>query len=207
MLRWISASLVISAVASADPAALPAHYAPLFDQGKTWVYDTSLQYWGGDDKPARRTDRDKVACKVVEVTHRAGATISRITCDKDLGRKFEVPGYYAGTAKGLWHFAEPDHAPDADAIREILKEPPLVAAQPVVVETVRHIDSLDKKHDTIISGVRESAKIKGWCVYEDSSHADPDGGRVVACYGASIGIQSGYNDIGGELNKFEFTAR
>ena len=207
VLRWIAASLVISAVAAAKPAPLPAHYAPLFERGKTWVYDTSLQYWGGEDKPTRHTEHDKVTCKVVEVAQRAGATISHITCDKGLGRKFDVPGFYAGTAAGLWRFGDADQPPDADTVRAILREPPLIAGAPTVAEKVTRTGLFDPKHDTILTGVRESPKIQGWCAYEDTSNADPDGGRVVACYGPSVGIQSGYNDVGGELNKFEFTAR
>lgn len=209
-MRLIIPLLLVSTVAAAEP--LPAHYAPLFERGKTWVYDTSLQYFGGEDdpktgKPLRHTDRDKVTCKVVDVAKRSGAMISHITCDKDLGRKFDVAGYYACTAEGLWRFGESEQPPDADTIKELLKEPPQIAAKPVVVEKVRRVEMLDPKHDTIISGVRESPKIHGWCVFEDSSNADPDGGRVVACYGANIGIQSGYDDVGGELNKFEFTVR
>ena len=208
--RIIVPLLLGSSIAAAEP--LPAHYAPLFERGKSWTYDTSLQYFGGEDdpktgKPLRHTDRDKATCKVVDVKQRAGAAISHITCDKDLGRKFDVAGFYAGTAEGLWRFAETDQPPDAAAIRAILKEPPRIAAKPVVVETVRRIEMLDPKHDAIISGVRESPKIHGWCVYEDSSNADPDGGRVSVCYGANIGIQSGYDDVGGELNKLEFTVR
>jgi hypothetical protein len=208
--RSLIGLMLVSSVVAADP--LPAHYAPMFESGKSWVYDTSLQYFGGEEdpktgKPLRHTDHDKVTCKVIDVTKRAGATISHITCTKDLGRKLEVAGYWVGTASGLWRSADTEQAPDAAAIKDLEKEPPRIAASPVVFEKIRHIDSLDPKHDAITTGVRESPKIHGWCAYEDSSNADPDGGRVVACFGDGIGIQSGYNDIGGSLNKFEFTVR
>lgn len=207
MRRWILTSLLVSSVAGAAPA-LPAHYAPLFEKGRTWVYDWSLVTFGAEDentgKPTRNTDRGKVTCKVAEVAHRAGAAIAHIRCDQDLGRKFVVAGTWLGTAKGLWRIA--DDA-DAEAIRDAQKEPPNIAGQPKPFEKVTHVDFFDKKHDTILTGVRESAKIKGWCAYEDSSNADPDGGRIVTCFGPGIGIESGYDDVGGELNKLEYTAR
>jgi hypothetical protein len=208
--RSLLGLMLVSSVVSAEP--LPAHYAPLFERGKSWVYDTSLQYFGGDEDPKtgkslRHTDHDKVTCSVVDVTKRAGATISHITCNKDLGRKLEVAGYWIGTTSGLWRFSDPEQPPDADAIKDLEKEPPRIAARPVVFEKLQHVGSLDPKHDTVTIGVRESPKIHGWCAYEDSSNADPDGGRVVACFGAGVGIESGYNDIGGSLNKFEFTVR
>ncbi len=206
-MRSLLGLVLLSSVAAAEP--LPAHYAHLFERGKSWVYDTSLQVFGDEDlktgKPLRHTDRDKVTCRVAEVTQHAGATLSHITCNKDLGRKFEVVGYWLGTARGLWRFADPGQAPDAAAIADIQKEPPQIVANPVAFEKVRHVDFLDPKHDTVTTGVRESPKIHGWCAYEDSSNADPDGGRVVLCF--ANGLQSGYNDIGGTLDKFEFTVR
>lgn len=207
MLRWIAASLAVSAVAAADP--LPAHYAPMFDKGKTWVYDIRHVTFGAEDettgKPTHLTERDKVTCKVIEVRKRAGATIGHITCDKDLGRKFELPGFWVATDQGLWRFADAE-APDPSAVKELLRTPPRIAGRPKVVEKITH-EGLDPKHDTILTGVRESPKIKGWCTYEDTTSADPDGGHVSVCYAPGIGIESGYDDVGGSLDKLEYTAR
>lgn len=211
MRHWLLGAMLIAAATSnavAAPAPLPAHYAAMFDKGKTWVYDWSLVTFGAEDektgKPTHLTERGKVTCKVAEVTRRGGATVAHITCDQDLGRKFLVAGDWAATDKGLWRIGE---ASDADAIRDALKEPPTIEGQPKVGEKITHVDLFDKKHDTIVTGIRESAKIKGWCAYEDSSNADPDGGRVVTCFAQGIGIQSGYDDVGGTLNKLEYTAR
>jgi hypothetical protein len=207
MLRWICASLVTATAAAAAP--LPAHYAPLFEKGKTWVYDTRHITFGAEDdktgKPTHLTERDKVTCKVIEVTRRAGAAVSHITCDKDLGRKFDLAGFWIGTDKGLWRSAE-DQAPDAGAIEDLQKAPMRIAGQPKVFEKIIH-EGIDPKHDTILIGVRESSKIKGWCAYEDTTNADPDGGHVSVCYGADLGIESGYDDVGGSLDKLEYTVR
>lgn len=196
--RSLAALISLTSVAAAEP--LPAHYAAMFERGKTWVYDTSVQYFGGEQPARKHTDRDKVTCTVANVSRRSGAEVAFITCDKEL-RKLEVAGYWVANATGLWHAIE---TPD---LTELFKEPPRILAKPVAFERTRKIEFLDPKHDTVTTGVRASPKINGWCTYEDSSNADPDGGRVVTCFAPGIGIQSGYNDIGGELNKFEFTAR
>jgi len=210
MRRVVLATLLMASVASAAPA-LPAHYAAMFDKGKTWVYDWKLVTFGAEDdktgKPTRNTERGKVTCKVIDVTRRAGPAVAHITCDQELGRKFVVPGYWVGTDKGLWRLGESEQAPDADAIKAALKEPAQIAGAPNVFEKVTHVEFFDKNHNTILTGVRESPKIKGWCAYEDTANADPDGGHVATCYGPGIGIESGYDDVGGELNRLEYTAR
>lgn len=195
------AVVLVSSMAAAEPA-LPAHYAPLFERGRTWIYDTSLKEFG-EAKPI--ITRAKVTCTVGEVTKHGAAMVSHITCDRDPSPKLELPGYWVGTAAGLWRLEDRDQAPDADAIARIQREPPQIAGKPVVFETARKVELFDPAHDTILTGVRASAKINGWCAYEDSANADPDGGRIVTCYGPGIGIQSGYNDVGGSLNKFEYT--
>jgi hypothetical protein len=198
-------------IAHADPPKLAAHIAPMFERGKTWVYDISLQRWGDidprTDKPTRHTDHDKVTCKVSEVVQRAGVPVSRVTCDKDLGWKFPVAGCYAGTAGGLWRIICETGLPDADEVRTVLHDPPLIATAPTVFEKVSRMGGPDPKHDLAITGLRESPKIGGWCTYGDTSKGDPDGGRIVECYAPGIGIESGYNDVGGELNKLEYTVR
>lgn len=199
LLGFVFLSSIGSSIAAADPA-LPAHYAPLFERGKTWVYDTALKEFG-DPRPI--VTRAKVTCTVGEVTKRGAAMVSHITCDRDPSPKLELPGYWVGTAAGLWHLG--DEAPDADAIAQIQSEPPRIAGKPMAFETARKVELFDPAHDKIITGVRVSPKIHGWCAYEDSSNADPDGGRIVTCYGPGIGIQSGYNDVGGSLNKLEYT--
>lgn len=195
--------------AGADAPKLPAHVAPLFEKGRTWVYDTAITYWGAEDprtgKPTRKTDREKVTCKVADVATRAGAAVSHVTCDKD-SSKLKVAGFYAGTPAGLWRVGV-DEVPTELDVKEALAGPPLIAAVPKPFEKVTKAGGADPKHDTLIDGLRESPRTGGWCLYGDSSKADPDGGRIVQCFAPGIGIESGYNDVGGELNKFEYTAR
>ena len=109
--------LVVAAHARADAPKLPAHVAPLFEKGRVWVYDTAITTWGPDDpktgKPARKTDRDKVTCKVAEVVTRAGVAVSHVTCDKGI-YKLKVAGSYAGTPAGLWRVGGDDVPADDD---------------------------------------------------------------------------------------------
>jgi hypothetical protein len=199
--------LLIPAVAVADAPKLAPHVAPLFEKGKTWTYDTALTVWGGDGvgAPKRVTSREKIACKVVDVTMHAGALVSHVTCDKPSSRKLRIAGFYMGNNAGLWRVGLED-APTDDDLAAALKEPPLIATKPKVFEKLTKIGGPDPKHDTVIDGLRESPK-GGWCLYGDSAGADPDGGRIVECFAPGVGIASGYNDVGGELNKFEYTAR
>jgi len=202
-------ALVLSARAGADGPTLPAHVAPLFEKGRVWVYDTAITYWGPDDpktgKQTRKTDREKVTCKVEAVATRAGAKVSHVTCDKDI-YKLHVAGFYAGTPAGLWRVGF-DEVPADDDLVAALAEPPLIAAAPKTFEKVTKAGGPDPKHDTLIEGLRTSPKTGGWCLYGDSSKADVDGGRIVQCFAPGVGIESGYNDVGGELNKFEYTVR
>lgn len=203
-MRLIAASLFVSSLAAAAP--LPAHYAPLFEKGKTWVYDTRHITFGPDIQHPF-VEKGHVACKVVEVKRHGGATVSHITCDQDLGRKFDLAGWWRATDKGLARIADDGPAPDANLIVDPEHEI-RIAAQPKVFENIIHdAMAMDRKHDRILVGVRESPKIAGWCVYQDTTDIDPDGGHVSICYAPGIGIQSGYDDVGGSLDRLEWTVR
>jgi hypothetical protein len=199
--------VILVAAAHADapkPPKLAAHYAPLFEKGRTWVYDTSLTTWADSDGKKKHTDRGVVTCTVVDVATRVGAMFSHVTCDKDDNRKFRVAGYYAATGAGMWSFRSDDLPTDEDLTRW-MKEPPAIAAKPKVSRRVRKMGGPDPKHDDIIEGIRATSG--GWCVYEDSGNADVDGGKTSVCYVAGIGIANAEDDVGGELNDFAYIAR
>jgi len=203
--------LLLAASAGAEPRPkLAAHYAALFENGRTWVYDTSLTFYSGSEdehthKMLKQTDRSTVTCKVADVVTRKSALVSHITCAPDSNRKFHVDGYWAGTAKGLWSLGR-DEAPGDDELAEILKDPPVIAAAPKAFRKVeKDKDSLDTKHNEFIHGIK--AAPGGWCVFADSTNGDPDGGVQTTCYIAGVGIANSLDDIGGELNRFEYTAR
>jgi len=198
---------VVAPIVNAAPdagIALAPHIAPMFEKGRTWVFDTAFTSWKTDVEKA--TARAKVTCKVVSVTPSKRFVLSHVTCSKldVLGRKFPVPGYYVGTAAGLWYLpANDDKEPTADDIHSRLAEPPTIASAPKPFEKVSK-DSIESR--PYIDGLRPSAKGDGWCVYSDTSKL-ADGGHTSLCYLNGIGIESGFDDVGGELARLEYTAR
>jgi hypothetical protein len=199
------AAIVIAGVARAAPP-LPAHVAPMFELGRTWTYALALTTWGGDGseppgKIPKVTEHARATCTVIAAAQRPAARLSLIACDAGGYRKLRIAGWYAANARGLWSL--PYEAPGDDDIADALEQAPLIAGSPVASRTISHLGGLDPKHDTIVAGVR--AQGRAWCTYADSSDADPDGGTVSTCFTAGVGISSGLDDTGGELNRFEYT--
>ena len=206
-MRLALALLAVATTADAAPPRLARHIAPMFELGRTWVYDTSLTTWGDQDehgKLSKATSHKVVTCKVVAVGELRGAATSHITCD-DNSWKLTIPGYYLGTPAGLFEYRDTgDAKPADDDLAAILDQPPLIASAPRPFRKIsRNTQSLEPVHNVYVNGIRTTPG--GWCVYDDSSDDGPDGGKTSTCFVAGIGIASGGDDRGGELNDFRFS--
>lgn len=205
----IRAALIVAVLAGSAHAKGPAlapHIAPIFEAGRTWTFDTAQTNWAGPDGKKKATTRGKVTCKVASVNITAKRALARITCSADL-RKLAIAGYWLANEKGLVYIGFPDDPPPSEEdLAVLLAQPPLMTAAPKPFEKATKVDSPDPGHDTVIEGLRASSKAGGWCVYNDTSKL-VDGGRVVQCFGPAAGFESGYNDVGGELDRFEYSVR
>lgn len=206
----IRAALVLLAViagrADAKGLVLAPHVAPIFEAGRTWTFDTAVTRWGDPDMRTKAKTRGKVVCKVASTSVTAKRALAKITCDADLP-KLALAGYWVAGPKGLYYIGVPDEpAPSEQDLAELLAQPPLLPAAPKAFEKVSKVEMPEPEPSTMIQGLRASAKAGGWCVYEDTTKLT-DGGRVVRCFAPRSGFESGYDDVGGELDRFEYSVR
>lgn len=212
-LRWglpIRAALallvVLTGAAEAKRLVLAPHIAPIFDQGRTWTFDTASTHWGDPDMKTTSTSRGKVTCKVESASVTAKRALAKVTCDLEL-RKLNLAGYWVANARGLYYIGFPDDPPPTEeAMAALAADTPHLPAKPKAFEKVTRTEAGPDTFANLIEGLRASAKSGGWCVYGDTSKFI-DGGRVVQCFAPGSGFESGYNDVGGELDRFEYAVR
>lgn len=207
MIRAAVIVAVLAGSAHAKGPVLAPHIAPIFQKGRTWTFDTAQTNWAADyDGKKTTTKRGKVTCQVASVSLTPKRALARITCDADL-RKLQIAGYWIANAKGVSYIGFPDDPPPSEEdLLSLLAQPPLMGARPKPFEKATKVEGIDPANDIVIEGLRASSKAGGWCVYSDSSKLI-DGGRVVQCFGPAAGFESGYNDVGGELDRFEYGVR
>lgn len=193
---------------------LPAHYAPLFVDGKVFTYDAKVITWdyawlesNSDKKPWKKATEKLPAttCKVVKVTTFAASIASQVTCDAQPfgeGRdwKFPVAAIYVATRRGLW-LANTSELPTTEPSLDGATL--LIAARPKAAnKTVREGVKGQGPYYSVTTGVRREGS--SWCTFTRTNGAPHDGVTSV-CYGG--GITSGRNDVGGELHDASFKAR
>jgi hypothetical protein len=103
----------ISEVDDGDPARYPAHYAALFEPGKSWTYHVETTHSIPDEPPD--VEKVMVRCKVAGTGAFDGGTWSQIDCDGDFGQQQPVAGVWVADARGLYRLdAAPGTAAELD---------------------------------------------------------------------------------------------
>jgi hypothetical protein len=177
----VLAILCSSSAALADPK-LPAHYAGLFENGRTWTYELAVTDFDHVERPdgtlqavRGKPVRSKFTCTVADVT----GVVATITCDKEIDSvySFRVDGQWVATKTGI--------ARDEGG-------PVLVGARPKVTRT---------RTKTEFGGhlvIAVTSPAKGtWCNVEDTTkYGAGDGAITTVCFKAGA-IASGKLDYHG----------
>jgi hypothetical protein len=108
--------------ALASPPALPAHYAKLFDAGRSWRYHVKS---GENTEP--RVD-EIVSCRVTNVGQQGELRISTITCDA-VPDDTAIGGVYVASSRGLWRASYGGDSPET-SIAQLVQGPPDLDARP-----------------------------------------------------------------------------
>ena len=158
------------------PPALPALYAMLFEQGKTWTLPVAE--YDGDAKPKQGT----LACKVAEVTVVADVRLAKVACTLAIGSDkqdwgWQFPGgVYTADATGLGWIGGfwPD---DELALRIKGGAPgkPLIGAKPKAFRKVTH-EPVGDQTTTNVETLR--AVGSAWCY---SEAGDFDSNEYTVC--------------------------
>jgi hypothetical protein len=100
-------------VDNGDAARYPAHYAALFEAGRSWTYQVETTHTIPDEPPDVETAL--VRCKVAGTGAFDGGTWSQIDCDGDFGQQQPVAGVWVADARGLYRLdAAPGTAAELD---------------------------------------------------------------------------------------------
>ena len=211
MWRAMLTGLAIGTTTVAAEPALPKHYAQLFVEGKQWTYDVRITTWdyaklGNLDSKVpvsrwpKRTQPHVVVCSVAKVARLGAATVSQITCDKEIDSKVDIAGIYVASANGLHRYGGTAF-PQTEAELEPL-DPPLIAAKPKAMRKTTKEPFTDTDHYRITRAVQFTGG--AWCTSERLDGAAHDGTRKT-CFGG--GIASGGNDVAGELHDMQYVVR
>ncbi len=124
--------------------AMPAHYAPLFEEGRVWTYQASQLYRFRDvehedadeDGVVSEVDTWTCTCAVEEARIYETSAATRIACEDDCDSDW-ISGVYIADATGLhwsYTFPEQDSRPDSSGR--------IIEAAPQVGETVSGDDGM-----------------------------------------------------------------
>ena len=179
--------LAVLAILSASSAAraeakLPAHYAALFENGRTWTYELSVTGFDFVERPdgtmkavPGKPVRSTFSCTVTEVA----ANVATITCDK------EIDSAYSFRVDGAWVATKAGIARDEGG-------PALVPARPRVSRTRTKTDF----GGHLVIAVTSPAK-GTWCnVVDTTKYGAGDGAITTVCLDAG-GVASGKLDYHG----------
>jgi hypothetical protein len=176
------AILCASSAALAD-AKPPAHYAALFEKGRTWTYElavTDFDYVERPDGTVRAVPgkpvKSRFTCTVADVA----GNVATVTCDKEIDSaySFRVDGQWVATRTGI--------ARDEGG-------PVLVGVRPKVRRTRTKTDFGGYMVTAVTSPAKDT-----WCSVDDTTkYGAGDGAITTVCFKAGVGVASGKFDYYG----------
>jgi hypothetical protein len=160
-----------------DPSGLPALYAGLFENGKTWKLPAELVVSMDGQKTS---EKGSVTCTVSEAHAITGGKTAHLACEPDGVDAPDSPaGTYVGTPVGLWRVDE-GFGGDATVLDP---KKMLLAAAP----KEGRVETKDAENPDFGSAIVVKPHGGGWCVTSSSWSGDDGGWTLCLRDGAVIG--------------------
>jgi hypothetical protein len=162
---------------TADPSGLPALYAGLFENGKSWKMPAELV---SSMDGQTSTDKGSVTCSISDARAIAGGRIAQLACETEGVEAPDSPaGTYVGTPAGLWRV---DDGFEGD-VTKLDPKKQLLAAQP----KEDRVETKDTENPDHGSAIIVKPHAGGWCVSSGSWGGDEGGWTLCLKDGAVIG--------------------